>query len=612
MVDPLIFPAMYAGAAFLEELPRGNLTNLTEQEWYQRNPRRYPLKFANLYGGFGDYASARLKPKDDSFNSTLGYPGEGPPKRASKKNKQKARKAAKRVSFSRKGQKAMAKFLKPAMMPSVVKVPKIFNKRKLGSGGMLALSGMAPAAIGTKFRQTNRAVRVTHRELLTTFTGTSSVYECLQIFMNPGLPGTYPWLSIMAPAFEHYKVNNITIEWSPSCPTTTTGKVLLTVARDVYDTPFTSMQAQISYARSAAMPVWQMSRCSMGKSDYTKKFLVRTGTVYPPPGSSVDLHFYDPCVFFLGFEQVSSGQYAGEVYINYDISFYTPTPNGATSLVDLSYFQSWSYVAGQKSNVAPGTLTNPYPAKFSGSVNSFFTPSGLTFDFPPSIQYAIVRINQSASVNAYGLLANVTFVNLNAATNNNLTLPGGGVPSPTSLPMNYDMFTYAYGNALGSQWDSAFTMFIQIVNGSIPAGLNLFWNTGTNTSTASDFDLAIQWIADEQANAMFNVVSPLSAKRSERKICVLPPRQFHTNLRVTDGKLYPLLRAPAERPLSVQQLYRAHQEIKIYSDEEQEPVQVEDEPVVIHSSSASSSSFSSNSWFKKPSEEKRSGSKTPK
>jgi len=418
--------------------------------------------------------------------------------------------------------------------------------RQIGKTGMMAVNAMAPVAIATKFRQTSRGQRVTHRELLKTFTGNSGEYTCLQIFVNPGLSSTYPWLASIAPAYQFYVINRITLEWSPSCPSSTTGKILLTEVQDVYDPPFGSMADQISYAKTQPDTIWTPASCSMGRSkNYTKRFLVRTGTPSAPAGTSVDLHFYDPIQFMIGFERVTNEQYAGEIYVNYDITFYTPVPAQIGGNV-VSFFNSWVVPSGNLSTSFVGTAATPWPLQYSGPDNfgSWTNLVGsfqFNFAFPTGFEYAILRVTSdvfnSTSASLYASINGLNYINLNTAAANNLTLPGGGTPASTSIAINYDYSLFG-ANTASTNITTIVLMMIQVAT-SGPCALQFTQSSSnSNINTLKDFDMCLQFLTDTQALQLLTTTQPLvyGPHYAERKIvpCSRFQRTFQ-NAIITDG-----------------------------------------------------------------------------
>jgi len=173
--------------------------------------------------------------------------------------------------------------------------------------------------------------RIIHREYLQEISG-SVAFALSQLSINPGLAGTFPWLSAIALRYESYHFNRLDFVYSrETTEFLTSGKAMLAVDYDASDPAPTNKVEIMSYDESiSAVPCESfVHRCKSINLNRQKSHFVRGGTV--PSGSDVKL--YDVGNLFVATQGQPNTNTQGELYVDYDVSFITPQLSSISGLV---------------------------------------------------------------------------------------------------------------------------------------------------------------------------------------------------------------------------------------------------------------------------------------
>jgi len=149
---------------------------------------------------------------------------------------------------------------------------KIQRTKKNGSRkatAAAAASVKAPMSIAKAMKGSNPtfskekagSVSLSHREFIGDVPG-SVGFAVSQYSINPGLFGTFPWLSKIAGRYEQYKFESIRFEFVSSKPSTAAGRVTLAYDYDASDSAPTTKQQILSYRDFSTDSIWKSSSCS--------------------------------------------------------------------------------------------------------------------------------------------------------------------------------------------------------------------------------------------------------------------------------------------------------------------------------------------------------------
>jgi len=196
--------------------------------------------------------------------------------------------------------------------------PKL-NTTRSGNDVMRA----APAAFSTrrqgiapKITRMGAGVTVTHRTLLGPVTASGS-FSATSYSVNPGLAGTFPWLSDLASKYEEYKFTSLRFEYRSVTATSTPGVCFMSFDYDAADSIPTTKLAQSQTIPNAENNVW-MNNDLVVPCDSIYKF-VRQGTV-----TGTDIKTYDWGNMVLS-TIYGDGTITGELYIEYTVHLRKPS-----------------------------------------------------------------------------------------------------------------------------------------------------------------------------------------------------------------------------------------------------------------------------------------------
>lgn len=224
----------------------------------------------------------------------------------------------------------------------------------------------------------NGSVRVKHREYLLDVPG-SQVFSVNALAINPGL-AVFPWLYLMANLYESYLFNSLTFEFESTSATTQTGTVFLAIDFDAADDPPSGKQELMSMQGAVRTAPWQRIAYDARNQDLRKfgiQRYVRSGAL----ASNLDIKTYDVGRLFFGVQGTSAVSSVGELYVSYDITFYTPQPSFglATANSCRAVFQSSGQTPATPFGTAGSaglTLYGGYPLRYRDANTVFFDKPG--------------------------------------------------------------------------------------------------------------------------------------------------------------------------------------------------------------------------------------------
>lgn len=186
----------------------------------------------------------------------------------------------------------------------------------------------APIARGRVVRQNkpktvpmpNGDILIHHREYIQDVQG-SVAFAASLLEINPGLPGTFPWLSTLARSYESYRFEKLSVMYETQSATTGAGKILLAVDYDASDAAPTTKQQAMAYRSSVSCPVWSDCEHVSLPEDLNKRktYYVRNGAL----DANQDIKLYDVGNLFVC-SQGGIASAMGEIYIDYAVRLMTP------------------------------------------------------------------------------------------------------------------------------------------------------------------------------------------------------------------------------------------------------------------------------------------------
>lgn len=265
-----------------------------------------------------------------------------------------------------------------------------------------------------EIRQIRDQKRIVHRELLGSVTGSTLFAIANTIALNPGLPGSFPWLSNESLGWECYHFNRLRFEFITRTGSTTPGSVMLLVDYDSSDMPPVSEQVASSYTGTQEDAPWKditinLQPSAMGSLG-PRKFL-RAGA----NPANTDIKTYDSGTFFVATVDGTAIPW-GKLWVEYDVTFYTP------QLISNTIFAA--AIKGSSTSPATANTFGGPSAVLVGNTNMAVI-AGNTITFPTPGQYLL----------SYGAVAG-------------------------AIVFNSIAITAAAGNAVGGYYDQSAATFI--------------------------------------------------------------------------------------------------------------------------------------------------------
>ena len=185
-----------------------------------------------------------------------------------------------------------------------------------------------------KIQASRDTCNIKHREFIGNVSGSNLFQVALTLSVNPGLSTTFPWLSIMAQAWEQYKFRKLRFVFLTRTGSNTPGSVIMSPDYDSSDAAPATEQIMSTYDGTVEDAPWKDNSCNLkvnllSGAGGPRKF-VRTGALLP----NQDIKLYDVANMFVGTVDGTNVAW-GKLWVEYDIDFWVPQlpPVGLPSLL---------------------------------------------------------------------------------------------------------------------------------------------------------------------------------------------------------------------------------------------------------------------------------------
>lgn len=259
-------------------------------------------------------------------------------------------------------------------------------------------------------------IRVRHREFIADIPGSVN-YGVNSFPINPGIPSVFPWLSNVAQNFESYQFRDLCFQYRTESPTSSAGKIILSVDWDAADAAPISKLQQFEERTKAEDAVWANFDLVCDKQDLAKfgtQRYVRNALPLPAVGA-VDIKTYDVGNLFVGRQGESGTTVIGELWVCYDIELMTPNVplvtsekiTAATAISNVQIFGSAPVQTGALiANASVNTLTFPFSGQYAVDMILTGTTPVVTVIGGTATQSATAFNVSSATQNATSVLVN--------------------------------------------------------------------------------------------------------------------------------------------------------------------------------------------------------------
>lgn len=165
----------------------------------------------------------------------------------------------------------------------------------------------------------NRSRRIVNKELVAPLSGTSG-FTASKYSLNPGIVGTFPWLSTIAADFKQYRFHRLKFHYITRCGSSTAGSMILSPFYDPKDpAPTTETQATDTQDAVEDAP-WKDFCCAL---DINALFELGPRKLIRSSITGGDLATYD-CGNLFACTTDGSATNWGKLWVEYDVELFVP------------------------------------------------------------------------------------------------------------------------------------------------------------------------------------------------------------------------------------------------------------------------------------------------
>jgi hypothetical protein len=169
-------------------------------------------------------------------------------------------------------------------------------------------------------RNGRRSWRFSGRELVGDINGSAS-FATTKYSLNPGLEGSFPWLSGEADKWEQYRFHRLRYCYVPRCASTTVGSVLLSPDYNVRDrSPSTEVEAADTFGaiESSAWGGFHMDLDVSAMFPLGPRKFIRSSNV------TGDMNLYDVGALYVSTTGEADASLIGKLWAEYEVEFFIP------------------------------------------------------------------------------------------------------------------------------------------------------------------------------------------------------------------------------------------------------------------------------------------------
>ncbi len=225
-----------------------------------------------------------------------------------------------------------------------------------------------------KTKQLKDSVVVTHREFVGGIPLGDNVGELAfnTQLCNPSNRQLFPWMSLIAQAYEKFKVRNMRFCFETAATTLANGTVFLYIDYDVTDPPPTSLSDMAQASDSFVMgPVYRplSLRVIPSKFNQPKSYLIQNVGKVLDEGQSLLTY---PFTIYYGSLNSTIEQTPGYLFVEYEVEMMVPTAERIP--VVYNYFGTFDQQLSTLGNWGVDPLAFTSPVIFSNSNQTMITP----------------------------------------------------------------------------------------------------------------------------------------------------------------------------------------------------------------------------------------------
>lgn len=198
------------------------------------------------------------------------------------------------------------------------------NKNKNGKAKGYAQIA-APVAYSQKQEFPNRermtSRRIKNSEFISTIVGSTTFSSSQKFVINPGLVGTFPWLSVLAAEWQQYRIHRLCFRYVTRTSTSSVGSVILSPDYNAVDVAPTSEQIASNTQDAVEDVCWRSITCHLDVAamfPFGPRKQIRVGNI------SGDYTTYDAGRLFVCVTGQGSAADIGKLWVDYDVELFVP------------------------------------------------------------------------------------------------------------------------------------------------------------------------------------------------------------------------------------------------------------------------------------------------
>lgn len=322
---------------------------------------------------------------------------------------------------------------------------------------------------------TGQSVVVRHREFVTQIKGSTAFAVQRSLNINPGLSGTFPWLSNLATRFQEYEFKGMVWHYVPTSGTfngtsAALGSVMLqTTYRSTDSPPASKTEMMNEYCATEVVPFETMAHpieCDPRENPFAVHYVRNVGITSGEP------LMYDIGTTFVATQGMSTTDYVGDLWVTYEVELKKPLIS--SPVVQTANYFATTFAGPSTSSFFAGTQ-GPVQGQIPGVT---FTADTINFSAAnggAGIYYVSVRIYSAGGIThatqvswAAPTPTNLSSFAYNGVATSNATIVTGTNPSTNELSVEGGYyFTDAYSDAVLTypiaQWTAGATTYAEVI-----------------------------------------------------------------------------------------------------------------------------------------------------
>lgn len=225
----------------------------------------------------------------------------------------------------------------------IANLKKLLKKKNKKNKKTPITGSTVPQAFGHEFSRKSALIKgsqngnviVSHTEYLASITG-SGDYQIQSMAVNPGDPLTFPWLSMMASAYEKFSVIDMEFVYKATCSTQENGVFFMYPEYTVTDGPAANLMAALNFQNAVSGNAWGTHKLKIYPKQFNQvnNYIIRSQyKTY----SAKDMLLTDPLIFRFGTEDTEDTPGIGKLYIKYTIELKVPSVDNSFVPLNFGY-----------------------------------------------------------------------------------------------------------------------------------------------------------------------------------------------------------------------------------------------------------------------------------